>query len=59
MLDHLTENQKEELAKLCEKINNIFTEEDNEFNENNIDEYYSSKLYKGIFDVMCDLGKWC
>ena len=40
MLDHLTENQKEELAKLCEKINNIFTEEDNEFNENNIDEYY-------------------
>ncbi len=59
MLNKLTEKQKEELAKLCEKINYIFTEEDNEFNENNIDEYYSSKLYKGIFDVMYDLGKWC
>lgn len=59
MLDHLTEKQKEELAKLCEQINNIFTEEDNEFTEDNIDEYYRSSLYKGISDIMYELKKWC
>lgn len=59
MLDKLTDEQKEKIANLCEQINYIFTEEDNGFAENNIDEYYGSSLYKGISGVMYKLGKWC
>ncbi len=59
MLDKLTDEQKEKLADLCEQINNIFTEEENGFAEDNIDEYYRSSLYKGISDVMYELKKWC
>lgn len=59
MLDKLTDKQREKIANLCEQINYIFTEEDNGFTENNIDEYYESSLYKGISNVMYELGKWC
>ena len=59
MLDKLTDEQKEKIADLCEQINYIFTEEDNGFTEDNIDEYYRSSLYKGISDIMYKLGKWC
>lgn len=59
MLEKLTDKQRIELADLCEKINHIFTEEDNGFTEDNIDEYYRSSLYKGISDVMYKLEKWC
>ena len=59
MLDKLTNEQKEKLADLCEKINYIFTEEENGFTEDNIDEYYDSPLYIGIYNVMYDLKKWC
>lgn len=59
MLDKLTDKQKEKLANLCEQINYIFTEEENGFTEDNIDEYYRSSLYKGISDVMYELKKWC
>lgn len=59
MLDKLTDEQKEKLADLCEQINYIFTEEDNGFTKDNIDEYYRSFLYKGISGVMYKLGKWC
>lgn len=59
MLDKLTDEQKEKLTDLCEQINYIFTEEDNGFTEDNIDEYYRSSLYKGISGVMYKLGKWC
>lgn len=59
MLDKLTDKQREKIANLCEQINYIFTEEDNGFTENNIDEYYGSSLYKGISNVMYELGKWC
>lgn len=59
MLDKLTDEQKEKIANLCEQINYIFTEEDNGFTEDNIDEYYRSPLYKGISGVMYKLGKWC
>jgi hypothetical protein len=59
MLDKLTDKQREKLANLCEQINYIFTEEDNGFTEDNIDEYYRSSLYKGISGVMYKFGKWC
>lgn len=57
--DKLTEIQKDKVVSLCEQINYIFTEEDNGFTEDNIDEYYRSSLYKGISDVMYKLEKWC
>lgn len=47
MLDKLNADQKERLANLCEQIHQIFVEEDNEFTDDNIDEYYDSSLYKG------------
>ena len=59
MLDKLTDEQKEKLANLCEQINYIFTEEENGFTEDNIDEYYDSPLYIGIDDAMHNLKKWC
>ncbi len=58
MYDKLTDKQKEKLANLCEDINNIFLEE-NELSEKDIDNYYNSYLYKGIFDAMEHLGRWC
>ena len=58
MLDKLTDEQKEKLANLCEQINYIFTEEEN-VEEENVDVYYRSSLYKGIYGVMYKLGKWC
>ena len=54
MLDKLTD----ELANLCEQINYIFTEEENGFTEDSIDEYYDSPLYIGIYNVMYDLEQW-
>ena len=59
MLDKLTDEQKEKIADLCEQINYIFTEQDNGFTEDNIDEYYRSSLYKGVSGVMYELGKLC
>ena len=59
MYDKLTNEQREKVVEYCEQINNIFTEEENGFTEDNIDEYYGSSLYKGISDVMYKLGKWC
>lgn len=59
MIDKLTDDQQEELADLCERINYIFTEEDNGFTEDNIDEYYGSSFYKGVWNVMYELGRWC
>lgn len=59
MYDKLTNEQREKVVEYCEQINNIFTEEENGFTEDNIDEYYRSSLYKGISDVMYKLGKWC
>lgn len=59
MLDKLTNEQKEKLADLCDQINNIFIEEENGFTEDNIDEYYNSPLYIGIYNFMYDLEKWC
>lgn len=59
MLGKLSDEQKARLAEYCEQINNIFTEEENGFTENTIDEYYQSTLYKGISKTMNDLGKWC
>ena len=59
LTDKLTDVQKDKVASLCEQINYIFTEEENGFTEENIDEYYGSSLYKGISGVMYELGKWC
>lgn len=59
MLGKLSDEQKSRLAEYCEQINNIFTEEENGFTEDTIDEYYQSILYKGISKTMNDLGKWC
>lgn len=58
MLDKLTDEQKERLTDLCEQINYIFTEEEN-VEEDSVDVYYRSSLYKGISSVMYELGKWC
>ena len=58
MYDRLTDEQKEKLSELCEQINWLFTEEENGYTENNIEEYYNSPLYKGIFHAMYELGKW-
>lgn len=59
MYDKLTDKQREKLANLCEDINNMFLEEENELSEADIDDYCNSHLYKGIFDVMTHLGRWC
>lgn len=59
MLGKLSDEQKSRLAEYCEQINNIFTEEENGFTEDTIDEYYQSILHKGISKTMNDLGKWC
>lgn len=59
MLDKLTDKQREKLANLCEQVNYIFTEEDNGFTEKTIEEWYESKLYKGIEEVLNDLNRWC
>lgn len=58
MYDKLTDEQKEKLSELCEQINWLFTEEENGYTEDSIEEYYGSPLYKGVFNVMSELGKW-
>ena len=58
MLNKLTDKQKEKLGNLCWQINSIFEDEVN-FDEDYICEWHDSKLYKGIYDVMYDLGVWC
>lgn len=58
MLDKLTEEQREELAELCNRIDDLFAERDNGFNEDNIEEYYESNLYRGIQSIMVELGQW-
>lgn len=59
LTDKLTEIQKDKVASLCEKINDIFTEEDNGFTEKTIEEWHESKLYKGIEEVLNELNRWC
>lgn len=59
MIEKLTKDQQEELADLCERINYIFTEEDNDFTEESLDEYFESSFYKGVWNVMYELGRWC
>ena len=59
MVDKLSEEQRARLGNLCEQIHQIFVEEDNEFTEDNMDEYYNSSLYKGIDDTAHALGRWC
>ena len=59
MLDKLSVEQKERLESLCEHISDIFEEEDNGFTKDTISEWYESKLYRGIVEVMEGLGRWC
>lgn len=58
LLNKLTEEQKTELSNLCQKINNIFEENDN-FTEDEVDKYTCTSLQKGIYQVMNELGLWC
>lgn len=58
LLNKLTEEQKTELSNLCQKINNIFEENDN-FTEDEVDKYACTSLQKGIYQVMNELGLWC
>ncbi len=58
LLNKLTEEQKVELSNLCQKINDIFEENDN-LTESDMDEYSVSSLNKGIEQVMTLLGLWC
>lgn len=54
LLNKLTEEQKTELGNLCQKINDIFEENDS-FTEDDVDKL----LQKGIYQVMNELGLWC
>ena len=58
LLNKLTEEQKTELSNLCQKINDIFEENDN-FTEDDVDKYVGTSLQKGIYQVMNELGLWC
>lgn len=58
LLNKLTEEQKTELSNLCQKINNIFEENDN-FTDDDVDKYTGTSLQKGIYQVMYELGLWC
>lgn len=58
LLSKLTEEQRTELGNLCQKINDIFEENDN-LTETDMDEYSVSSLNKGIEQVMILLGLWC
>lgn len=48
LLNKLTEEQKTELSNLCQKINDIFEENDN-FTEDDVDKYVGTSLQKGIY----------
>lgn len=58
LLNKLTKEQKAELSNLCQKINDIFEENDN-LTEDDVDKYASTLLQKGIYQVMNQLGLWC
>lgn len=58
LLSKLTEEQRTELGNLCQKINDIFEENDN-LTETDMDEYSVSSLNKGIEQIMFLLGLWC
>ena len=58
LLNKLTEEQKTELSNLCQKINDIFEENDN-FTEDDVDKYVGTSLQKEIYQVMNELGLWC
>ena len=58
LLKKLTEEQKTELGNMCQKINDIFEENDN-LTEDDIDKYAGTLLQKGIYQVMDQLGLWC
>ena len=58
LLNKLTEEQKAELSNLCQKINDIFEENDN-LTEDDVDKYAGILLQKGIYQVMNQLGLWC
>lgn len=58
LLNKLTEEQKTELGNLCQKINDIFEENDN-LTEDDVDKYAGTLLKKGIYQVMDQLGLWC
>lgn len=58
LLNKLTEEQKAELGNLCQKINDIFEENDN-LTEDDVDRYVGTSLQKGIYQVMNELGLWC
>lgn len=58
LLEKLTEEQKTELSNLCQKINDIFEENDN-LTEDDVDKYAGTSLQKGIYQVMNELGLWC
>jgi hypothetical protein len=58
LLNKLTEEQKTELGNLCQKINDIFEENDS-FTEDDVDKYAGTLLQKGIYQVMNELGLWC
>ena len=59
LLEKLTDKEKARLRELCEEIDGLFNENENEFNNENIDEYHRSKLYNAISDVLFELEVWC
>lgn len=58
LLNKLTEEQKAELGNLCQKINDIFEENDN-LTEDDVGRYVGTSLQNGIYQVMNKLGLWC
>ncbi len=58
LLTKLTEEEKENLGNLLEKVHQIFEESDN-ITEDDWDKYCSSKLSRGIEEAMYALKRWC
>lgn len=59
LFSKLSEEQQERLIHHCREIYNIFEEEDNNLAENDMDDFYDSNLYRGIYDVMYTADQWC
>lgn len=59
LFSKLSEEQQERLINHCREIYNIFEEEDNDLTENDMDDFYDSNLYRGIYDVMYTANQWC
>ena len=57
LLKKINDNQKNELINALYKANEILEEVSDEIGDNS--EYYKTKFYDGLWDLMNKLGQWC